>query len=478
MAKSIKTNAAFNFLKTFMSLIFPLITFPYASRILGPDGIGKVNFSGQVTTYFAMFASLGISQYGARQAAKVRDDKNKLSKLVKEIFLINITATLISYAIFFTSLYYIPKFSDYKLILLVCMSKIIFITIGFDWVYTALEEFRYITLRTIFFQIIGIIFLFSTVRTKEDVIFYAIFGVIANVGSNICNFFYTRKYINWSIKIKLEIKKHIKPIFIFFGMSVSIMIYTAMDSVMLGFMTTDSQVGFYSAATKLNKMVLTLLTAMITILLPRLSYYYENKRYEEFNILAQNGLCFIQMLALPVMTGLIILSPSLINIFCGDKYEPSVIPMRIISPVFIIVSTAWMTNQVITATGKEKFSLMSYLTGAAINLTINYLLIPKYGAAGAAIGTLATEFTVTSIQIFITRKYFIKSSIFRNFLQTAITTIIMALFIIPICIVIKNDLLKIVVTSLSGAIIYALCLYLIKNKYFLEAIEIIAKKIK
>ena len=280
--KSLKKNAFYSFLKAFMTLIFPIITFPYASRILTPEGIGKVYFANSIVSYFVMFGSLGIGTYAVREASKVRDNKIELIKFFKEILLINLISSIISYCTFFILLIFVPKFNQYTLLLLISSIRILFTTLGLDWFYSALEEFKYITIRSIFFQIISLLVLFIFVKTKEDILWYVIFGLISSVGSNICNFFYCRKFLNLQIKVDLNLKKHIKPIFIFFGMTVATSIYTMLDTSMLGFLSSDIEVGYYSAATKINHMVLSLIVAITGVLLPRFSIYIKNEDYLNF----------------------------------------------------------------------------------------------------------------------------------------------------------------------------------------------------
>ena len=180
-----------------MGFLFPLITFPYSSRVIGPVGIGKVNFAASIISYFSIIASLGISTYAIREAAKVRDDKTALSKFSKEIFTINAITTLIAYALFFTALFCIPKFNEYRILLCISSSTILFTTIGMDWLYNALEEYAYITIRSIAFQIASIVLLYAFVHTPEDYIIYGGITVFASVGSNILNFIHSRKYISF-----------------------------------------------------------------------------------------------------------------------------------------------------------------------------------------------------------------------------------------------------------------------------------------
>ena len=206
--KSLKKNAVLNIIRTVMGIIFPIITFPYASRILLPDGIGKVNFANSIISYFALLASLGIGTYATREAAKIRDNISALRKFMKEILVINLLSTVFAYSLFLLSLLVIPKFQDYKVLLLICSLTIIFNSIGIDWFYAAIEDYTYITIRTVIFQIINIAFLFIFVKTKEDIYLYAFMNVIASVGGNLVNFVHLRKFIKFEEKSSLEINKH------------------------------------------------------------------------------------------------------------------------------------------------------------------------------------------------------------------------------------------------------------------------------
>ena len=185
--KSLKKNAIYSFIKAFMNLAFPVITFPYASRILLPEGIGKVNFANSIVSYFIIIAGLGIGTYAIREAAKVRNDKTRLTKFSKEILSINLISTAIAYILFFIAFIFIPKLNPYRTMLLICSTKILFTTLGMDWFFAAIEDFKYITLRSVFFQAISLFFLFIFVRTKDDILRYTAFGIISSVGSNICN---------------------------------------------------------------------------------------------------------------------------------------------------------------------------------------------------------------------------------------------------------------------------------------------------
>ncbi len=466
--KSIKKNAIYSFIKSFMNLAFPVVTFPYASRILMPEGIGRVNFANSIVSYFTMLAGLGIGAYATRKAARIRQDKMALSKFSKEVFCINLVSTFISYILFFIALFCIPKFSEYRPLLLICSTTVIFTTIGIGWLYSALEEFRYITIRSIFFQFVSLVFLFLFVHTEEDYIQYALFGIISSVGSNICNLVYARKFIDFGIKAKLEFKPHLKPIFTFFGMSLVTSVYTMLDSTMLGFLSGDTEVGYYSAATKLNKMVLGILTAITGVLLPRLSLYVEKKDDSSFELLVEKAMSVVVLLGLPCTVGLILLAEPLVLLFSGAAYLPAVLPMQVISPIILIISVASLTGtQMLPAMNKEKIALASYCLGAATNVAVNYLLIPRYGALGAAIGTVGAEMVVTGFQIIILGKSLLKKSIMVNLLQSIVATVGMGVGVYFLVSHVGSVLLQIGLGVVAGGLLYALLLFFLRNKYFM-----------
>ncbi len=229
-----------------MSLLFPLVTFPYASRILLPEGTGKVNFANSIINYFGMLASLGIGTYGIREAAKVRHDKQRLSQFTVELFTINLLSTLIAYILLYISIVVVPKFHEYRMLLYMTSVTIIFTTMGISWLYSAVEEYGYIALRSVVFQVVSIILLFTFVKQKEDYLMYAGIGVVSSVGSNIFNIIHARKFISFTGLGRLELKKHVKPIFVFFGSTLAISVFTMLDTSMLGFLSTNEEVGFYS----------------------------------------------------------------------------------------------------------------------------------------------------------------------------------------------------------------------------------------
>ena len=465
--KSLKKNAFYSVLKVFLRLFFPLITFPYVSRILLPEGIGKVNFANTIMTYFILLGGLGIGSYATREAVKIRDNKNELSKFFKEVISINLICCGIAYILFFISLFLIPKLHNYESLLLALSINIFFSVVSTEWVYTAHEDFKYITIRSFFVQLLSLVYLFVFVHTKDDIIPYAFYGIIINISNNLVNLFSVKKYIDFKYTSHLDLKKHLKSVFIFFGITVVTSIYTMFDTSMLGFLSTDIEVGYYTASTKLGHMILNMLTAITTVLLPRLTDYTQNNDKERFTNLIQKCLNILLLLSIPMATGLILLSRPIIILLSGEQYLPSVPSMQIISPIIIITSLGSLIGaQILPSLGKEKISFYSYIAGAITNITLNAILIPKLGAIGAAIGTVCAEFVVTLIQFFYIKKIFCNNDYLKTILDSIIASFIMGLCILFLSKFIENPIYQILLSFISGIITYSLILFLLRNKYF------------
>lgn len=385
--------------------IFPLITFPYVSRILLPEGTGKVSFATSIISYFAMFAQLGIPTYGIRACAKVRDDKEKLSKTAQEIFIINIVMSILVYIVFFIVICNVPKLKDEKPLLIIVSATIFFNAIGMEWLYKALEQYTYITIRSVIFKFIALIAMFLLIHQKSDYIIYGAISIFASSASNIFNFVNVHKYISLRPVGDYNFKQHLKAVSVFFAMSCATTVYTHLDTVMLGFMKTNADVGYYNAAVKIKTILVSIVTSLGTVLLPRASYYVEHGLKEEFYRITKKAINFVFLVATPLMLYFMFFAKEGIFFLSGNNYGGAIVPMQIIMPtLFFIGLTNIMGMQILVPLGKENIVLYSEIVGAIVDLAINYILIPKYASAGAAIGTLVAEIAVWIVQYTYLRK--------------------------------------------------------------------------
>lgn len=397
--KSIKLNFIMNAILQISAFIFPLITFPYVSRILGPSGTGNVSFATSIVTYFALFAQLGIPTYGIRATARVRDDKKLLSKTVQEIFIINAVMCVLAYFVFFVVLNLVPKMYNDKVLFIIISSTILFNSVGMDWLYKGLEKYTYITFVSIIFKFIALILMFVCVHHKNDYVIYGAISIFAASASNICNLVNIHKLIYIKPIFNYEFTKHFRPIMIFFAMSCATTIYTNLDTVMLGFMKDNVEVGYYNAAIKIKNVLLGVVTSLGTVLLPRASYYIENNMYSEFKRIAGKALNFVVLISFPLCLYFILFAKEGVLFLSGDAYTEAILPMQILMPTLIFIGlTNIMGIQMLIPLGREKVVLYSEIVGAIIDLVINIILIPILASAGAAIGTLVAEGVVWLVQ--------------------------------------------------------------------------------
>ncbi len=477
-SNSLFANALLSFVKTACNVLFPIITFSYASRILGVEGIGRVNFTKSFTMYFTMIAMLGMNYYGTREAAKIRERKNDLCKFVYEMLVINAISTTCAYFLLFFAMVFVHELHSYIPLLLINSISILFAGMGLEWLYQALEEYRYIAIRSVVIQIVALLLMVIFVKDKEDVAVYAVICVIASYGSYLFNFIHSRKFINLGPRPQIiEIKKHIRPILLLFSMTLSIELYTVLDSTMLGLIKDDNAVGLYSSAIKINKIVNTLITSIGVVLLPRLSYYIglkELKKLEEVSILVYQ---LIFMLSTPAALGLYVLSDEIILLFSGVAFQEAVVTMKILIPIVIVIPFSVITNlQLFVPMKKEKLIIKSTCAGAITNFIFNCLLIPLFSENGAAIATVLAETVVSIICLINLKKFFDLKKIFYEYYQFWCAVIPIYIIGYLFKVVISNYIIRIIGVMFVSTIVYFGLLWIMKNTCIINFTKMLNQK--
>ena len=477
--KSIKFNFIMNFILTVSNFLFPLITFPYVSRVLLPEGTGKVAFALSIVSYFTIFASFGVATYGIRAIAQVRDDKERLSKTMHELLFINIISMTIVYVALAIAILVVPKFAMEKELFGVTSLFILFTIVGVEWLYKGLEKYQYITIRTIIFKIASLFLVFLFVKEKSDYIIFAFISIFAIVGSGILNLINSRKLINYTLYSEYEFKKHLKPMFVLFLTSMAIAIYTSLDEGLLGLLSSPEQVGYYNAAVRVKGILFTLITSLGVVLLPRLSYYVENHMETEFHEALAKSTNFIIVIAASVVIFFTLFAKETILILAGENYVASIIPLQIV--VWALILSA-ITNilgiQILLPLKKDKQLLFSVLCAATVDVIANFLLVPKLAAVGTALSVIAAELSVLIVQIIILRQYI---KILFSGLQ--LHKIIIALLIAIACalfvreIVVNTSTLIIFLCSSSVFFLaYFIILLLLKEKFIMYVYHTIYTK--
>lgn len=430
---SIRYNFLMNFILTAAQFVFPLISFPYVSRVLLSEGTGRVAFVSAVANYFLMIASLGIPTYGIRACAQVRDDRLSLSRTVQELFFINALMTCLSLLAFFLSLCLIPRFREESGLFFVYSFSILLNLFGMNWLFQALEKYDYITFRSLILGLLSLVLIFLFVRRRGDVLRYAVILVFSSSAANVLNLFLLPRYISLRPLGDYHFQRHFRPILILFSQSLVVSLYTNMDTVMLGFLRDSRELGLYNASVRLKGVLLSLVTSLGNVLLPRMSYYAKRERREEFLMLAGKAVNFTLFLSLPLALYFTAYAEESIRFLAGPDFSAAAPSMRCMAgAVTAIGLTAVLGVQVLTAEGRESRVLISVIAGAAADFLLNLLLIPGLGAFGAALATLVTEYLVLMVQLVFTRSYLpylLRNFRGQRFLLSALLSLLPALLV-------------------------------------------------
>ncbi|WP_278340531.1 flippase [Lactobacillus acetotolerans] len=467
--KSLGMNAFLNGLRSVLNLFFPLITFPYVSRVLSVSEIGIYNFSNTYVGYFILIAGLGIATYAVREGAKYREDKNKISKFASQVFSLNMVATIIAYLLLFASLIIFKDLHNYISCILIFSLQILFTTLGTEWVYTIYEDYTYITIRSIIFKIFSIVLLFLLVRKSEDYLIYAAITVFSAVGSNFLNFIHAKSFIDIRLTIKTDWKRHLKPILVIFASAAAVAIYVYSDTTILGLIKNDYAVGIYSTSVKIYQMAQGLLSALLMVTIPRLSFLWGQKRISEYNKVLSKVLDSLGILVLPAAVGLIMLSREVVLIIAGEKYLPSVNSLRIISWAIIFSIFGWIFSDCVLIPAKrENLVLRNTIVTAIENVILNFILIPFMSYDGTSLSTVIAEFTVMIMNGYSCRDI-IKPVIFkRNTLKNLLDSAIGCVGIVIVCLlcdyIFKLLIFKTIFSVVISIIMYSMILILLRNK--------------
>ena len=476
--KSIRVNTIYNAIKTCSAIFFPLITFPYVSRVLMAENLGKINFASSIISYFTLLASLGISTYSIRECSRIRDDKNRLSEIASQIFTINICSTFIAYLLLIITLLVARPLDNYRHIIIIQSFSIMFATIGADWVNNVAEDFKYITIRTLVFNILSIVLMFVFVKQADDYIVYAVITMLAGAGANILNAFYRRRYCKIRIVRKLNIKRHLKPIILLFSLQLVQIIYVNSDMTIIGLVRTDTEVGHYSAAVRIYNLIQTLMNSVVLVVLPQLSQAYAKKDFDKINGLLKYSLNFIIGLGLPCLVGVNVVANEVVSLLAGSAYLACVPALRILTvALFWSFLGGFLGNLIMIPSGREKISLISSIISAVVNLALNLILIPKWGIEAAAFTTAISM----AIGFFFKLPFVDKEISVKPLMNVVLGPIVGCVAIVLVGFLFSSVSLhyglKLVLIVGISVVVYFICLVAFKNQFGVEILETIKRKV-
>lgn len=476
--KSIKKNSVYSILKTGSSILFPLITFPYVSRVLLTENVGKINFGLSIVSYFSLIASLGITTYAIRECSATRDDKEKLSETASQIWSINIITTIVAYIALAVTLFCYHKLDNYRTLIIIQSFSILATTLGADWLNSAMEDFRYITIRTVAFQFISLILMFIFVHQPDDYIKYAVISLVSSAGANVVNIWYRGRYCRVRFTRGIEWKRHFAPIIYLFVMILAQTIFNSVDSTMLGLFHGDREVGIYSTSHKINNIINQVIGSLLWVIMPRMSYYFAEKKYEEVNKLLRKVFGFNMLLGLPCAVGCCVIAEDVILVVAGDAFIDAtpVLQILMIGFVFSLIGGSFLGNAILLPSKQEKYYMIVCCITAVVNIVGNYIFIPIWGAKAAAGTTAVCALTILILLLFKVDKNVKIDGIIR----LVLSPVAGCLLIVLLCMLCKG-LQNLFVRTLSSVVLsgigYIFVQIILKNELCIEIFESLRRKV-
>ena len=470
--KSVSKNYIYNILYDVLTLLVPLITAPYVSRILKPEGIGLYSFTYSIAAYFTYFAALGTTVYARREIAYQQDSIHDRSKVFWEILILRGITTGLSIVVYMAYLI----FSQYQLIGLIQMFYIISILFDVTWFFQGMEDFGTVVLKNSLVKIANIIFIFVFVKSRSDLIIY-IFGLafIPLIG-NILTLSALKKYIKRVTIKELHPFDHFRGAFVLFIPTIASQVYLLLDKTMIGVFTTDNiENGYYEQAQKIIKICWTFITTYAAVMSPRISATLAKKNIEKAQNYMKKSFSFVWFVASPIAFGLTAIAPIMVPWFFGSDYLKVIILLQIFAWIVFPIGLNSVTgNQFLIPTKKHRPYNMSIITGALVNFVLNLILIPRYYSVGAAISSVIAEIVICLYQIIYIvcyTKTFKIRDIFGSSYHYLISSFVMFIVISLLSRHLSSNFLSVAIIIGLGALLYGFGLILLKDELILNIVN-------
>lgn len=471
---SLKTNVLLNYINTFTSIIFPVITFPYATRVIQVEGIGLTNFYGSLVNYITLFSGIGIQMYASKEVARYRDDPARRNQCTVEIALLGLAFCMLGYIAVGLLGAFVPRIHAHLDMFLVLSLSIFFTTIGIDWFYRAIEDFTFITVRAVIFRSLCAVALFVFVRSPEDLLAYCFVTVSLAVGNNFINFVHLRKYIDlrtipWR---QLNVWHHLPQTLKIFIPNLVTNMYGYLNIAMLGFMQSAAVVGLYSAGSKLVLIALTVINSLGVVLLPRSSNLIAAGRLDEFRRISIKGVRVVFLLGLPGMAIMLLAARPIVVLCCGPAFADAAMVVMLTAPLLLIVGLSNICGiQILYSQGKERIVISSMLAGLAVNFLLNLWLIPAWHYAGASLAMIAGELLVLIVQLVAGRRYIPFGWRDLQLPRLLVATVALALVVWGVGQVMNGGWQTAVTATLAGLVTYVVVLSVLRDSLFLDIVR-------
>ena len=401
---SLKKNVIYSSILAISNYIFPLIVYPYISRVLGVTNVGICGFVDGIIQYYCNFSMMGISYLAIREISSKKGNMQELSRAFSSLITLNSISTIIVFILLILSIIFIPTFHRYTTLLIAGSVKLLFNTLLIEWFYQGMEDFKYITKRTIIIKICYAISVFIFVKASKDYDIYFYLTCLVTIINALVNIIHSRKYVRFSFK-GINIRPYIKP-FITLGLySLLVTMYTTFNTIYLGFVSNDDQVGYYTTAIKVHNIILAIFTAFSSAIMPRIANLLSEGDLEGFKSLYSKSIDILFSFSFPLMAVCIIYADQIVHWISGAGYEQAIPIMRIVLPmIFVVGYEQILIIQMLTPMKKDRYILFNSFGGAVICTITNILIVPHLQGIGSAISWILSEITVmTMAQYFVNR---------------------------------------------------------------------------
>lgn len=450
---SLKKNLAYNVAYQILVIILPLITAPYVSRVLGADGLGTYSYIFSIVTYFGLFGMLGIANHGNRSVALVRDNRQKVSEAFSNTYIIQLCTTVIALLLYFLFIY--CWFSGDKTIAYIESIIVLSYVLDITWFFFGLEQFAVTVTRNAIIKIATVVAIFIFVRSREDLWIYALIMSCGMLFSQIYLWLRIRKYADFCKPSWSQVKSNIKPVLMLFIPAIAYSIYKLLDKVMLGAMSSMSQVGLFDNAEKIINIPSSLITAFGTVMMPRITVLLGTGDEHRISYLNKISVRYFTLLVVGAAFGLAGICNVLAPVYFGSEFVGSA---PIIAGLgFSLIFVTWanvIRTQYLIPNKLDKPYVISSVIGALANLAVNIILIPKFAGIGAMIGTIIAEFTVFFVQLILVRRSFPMSQYLQPVLFLFPIGMIMFAVVYWIGAYMGNTIITLIIQILVGGFLY------------------------
>lgn len=476
---SIKKNFVYQMMYEILIIILPFVTSPYIARVIGAEGLGVYSYSYSIAYYFVLFSMMGLKNYGNRAIARARDDSDRLNKTFSNILALHILISILCFVV------YIIYSSTLKTDRLYAFIQVAYVLSGlFDvsWFFFGIEKFKLTVMRSTIIKILNVICIFVFVKDADDLWKYCLIMSLGMLISQLTLWIPLRKYVHIVKPSWKEMTIHIKPMLILFIPAIAVSLYKYMDKIMIGALSSKAQLGFYENAEKVNNIPMTIISSFGTVMLPKMSNLAAKSDSKQATRYMSLSMQFVMCLAFALAFGLAGVGQVFAPIFWGDKFllSGTIIMGLSITIPFISFANVIRTQYLIPHS-KDREYLVSVVSGAVVNLVINYLLIPKYGAIGATIGTIAAEVLVCLLQTFSVRNELPLLQYFKSFGLFIVFGAVMFSAVFFIGRFLERNVMTLVIQILCGAVIYGILSLVFfictKNDTVLKILGSLRKKI-